>query len=178
MRNPRINYVFIDGNNLHLTFVNLGWKLDYRKLRLYLYRRYNVAVAYYFIGYIPKYTDTYDSLKLYGYSLKHRKVSPKAPEYTICPKCGQTYESRKRTVKCDCDADIAMQVMIDINGFNKAILISSDGDFDNVVAMLYQQKKLRLVLAPCREGCSKLLRQAAKEKIGFLDELRAELEKS
>ena len=33
MAKPQTNYAFIDGNNLHLTMVNLGWALDYKRFR-------------------------------------------------------------------------------------------------------------------------------------------------
>jgi len=31
------NYAFIDGQNLYLGVDELGWQLDYKKLRVYLY---------------------------------------------------------------------------------------------------------------------------------------------
>ena len=44
------NFAFIDGANLHFTYENLDWKLDYQKLRNYLKKKLNVSIAYYFIG--------------------------------------------------------------------------------------------------------------------------------
>jgi len=67
--------------------------------------------------------------------------------------------------------------MDDISRYDKAILISSDGDFDNLVTKLLHVNKLKLVLGPCKEGCSKLLKRAARGRIEFLDSLRDELEK-
>jgi len=37
----RGNFAFIDGINLHLTYDYLDWKMDYRKLRIYLRKRHN-----------------------------------------------------------------------------------------------------------------------------------------
>lgn len=39
-------YVYIDSNNLNLGIRDLGWKLDYKKFRVYLKDKYNVSVAY------------------------------------------------------------------------------------------------------------------------------------
>ncbi len=174
---PINNYAFIDGTNLHLTYEYLDWKLDYSKLRNYLKKTRNVTKAYYFIGLIPENQATYKNLKGWGYSLKFRDVSPRGTEYVICHKCGQIYEAHTSKFKCDCDADIVLQIMSDIDKFSKAILITSDGDFDHVVEMLLRTNKLDLVLAPCKKGCSHLLIRVARGRIAFIDELRAELEK-
>ena len=66
---------------------------------------------------------------------------------------------------------------MDSDIYNKAILITSDGDFDNMVKRLVQQDKLRMVFAPCREGCSWLLKSAARGRIAFIDDYKDELEK-
>jgi len=68
--------------------------------------------------------------------------------------------------------------MDDMEKYEKVILITSDGDFDNVVRKLIQVNKLKLVLAPCKEGCSRLLKSAARGRIEFLDKFRGELEKT
>ena len=191
-RYARNNYAFIDGVNLHMTYEYLKWKVDYNKLLQWLTRTHNVTTAYYFIGYIKKYHTIYDGLKSCGYSLKHRQPTTRPPEvatcpncnhaFTIpnsitCPSCNHTFVIKKSNVKCDCDADIALQVMDDINTYDKAIIISSDGDFDNLVKKLIQVNKLELVLAPCKDGCSSLLIRAARGRIDYLDEHRSEVEK-
>ena len=68
--------------------------------------------------------------------------------------------------------------MSDINDFDKAVLISSDGDYDNLVKRLINQDKLRLVFAPCKAGCPWLLKSAAKGRIAFIDDYKNELEKN
>jgi len=160
-----------------LTFEYLGWKLDYRKLRIYLEKRHNITTAYYFLGFIAKNKRVYSDLYEYGYTLKFRKVSefPTAP--IICPHCKRVVEPEGIKTKCDCDADITLQIMDDIEKYEKAILITSDGDFDNVVRKLIDFNKLKLVLAPCKEGCSRLLKSATRGRIEFLDKFREELEK-
>ena len=67
--------------------------------------------------------------------------------------------------------------MSDINNFDKAVLITSDGDFDELAKRLLRQNKLRIIFAPCRKGCSKLLKRVAVDKIAFIDEFRTDLEK-
>ena len=67
--------------------------------------------------------------------------------------------------------------MADMDTFTKAVIITSDGDFDELVKMLIRQNKLRMVFAPCRDGCSKLLRRVAVDKIAFVDDFKQDLEK-
>ena len=177
MTQQRGNYAFIDGINLHLTYEYLDWKMDYEKLRRYLRKRHNVTVAYYFLGFIKKNKRIYADLEAYGYELKFREVSEFPTEAIICPYCKRVVEPRGVKTKCDCDADIALQMIDDIEKYDKAILITSDGDFDNVINKLIRINKLKLVLAPCKEGCSRLLKKAARGRIEFLDNFRGELEK-
>ena len=154
------NYAFIDGNNLHLSTVNLGWKLDHKKLRIFLKDKYDVQVAYYFIGYIEDYEDLYSNLKRYGYELKFKEVS----------------RDDEDNVKGNIDAELVLQAMIDIDKYNKAVIITSDGDFACLVKYLLKENKLKRVLAASRKGCSRLLRKAAQTEIDFLDDLRNKLE--
>lgn len=47
------NQAFIDGQNLHFSTAKVAhpWKIDLRRFRVYLERKYGVDKAYYFIGY-------------------------------------------------------------------------------------------------------------------------------
>lgn len=65
----RKNYAFIDSQNLNLSIRRLGWKLDFRRFRVYLREKYRVKIAYLFIGFLPENQDLYNSLQKYGYVL-------------------------------------------------------------------------------------------------------------
>ncbi|MDD5312209.1 MAG: NYN domain-containing protein [Dehalococcoidia bacterium] len=174
---PISNFVFIDGNNLHLTFIGLGIQLKYDKLLSYLKKRHNVTIAYYFMGRVPQNQHIYDALSSYGYTLAFRDVTKKGGKSVTCPVCGKTFEVDKGKTKCDCDADLVLQVMDEINNYDKAIIITSDGDFDNLVKKLISLDKLDMVLSPSQKGCSHLLSSAARGRIAFLDKLIDEIEK-
>ncbi len=151
---------FIDSNNLNLGIETLGWKLDWRKFRIYMKEKYNVSTAYLFIGYVPTNQDLYSSLQKAGYVLV---LKPTIPD-----KDGNT--------KGNIDADLVLQTMIDYSNYDKAIIVSSDGDFYSLVKYLYENSKLRLVMSPYNKTCSSLLKKSAKEKIVFMDNLREKLE--
>ena len=52
MKKPQNNYAFIDGQNLNLSIQRLGWKLDFRKLRVFLSERNNLV--YFRVQKIPQ----------------------------------------------------------------------------------------------------------------------------
>jgi len=149
-------YAFIDSNNLNLGIQNLGWKLDFRKFRIYLKEKYNVSTAYLFVGYVPTNQDLYSSLQKAGYVLV---LKPTIPD-----KSGNT--------KGNIDADLVLQAMIDYGNYDKAIIVSSDGDFYSLAKYLYENKKLLLVMSPYYKTCPLLLKKAAKEKIISMKNLR------
>ena len=160
MKKPQTRSAFIDGTNLHLTMVNLGWNLDYRRFRIYLSEHYGVGKAYYFIGYMPEMADLYVSLQSDGYVVVHKP----------------SLKLKNGKVKGNVDAELVLQVMIDYDHYTKAVIVTSDGDFYCLVNYLQRMDKLECVLAPCREGCSHLLKKAAGSRIAFVDNLRSKLE--
>ena len=160
MKKSQTNYAFIDGTNLHLTMVNVGWQLDYSKFRVYLSEHYGVCKAYYFIGYVPENANLYANLQSYGYILIFKP----------------TLEIKGGRIKGNCDAEMVLQAMIDLNHYEKAVLVTSDGDFACLVKYLNSVDKVERVLAPCRSGCSHLLKKAAGSKVAFIDDLKGKLE--
>ena len=67
--------------------------------------------------------------------------------------------------------------MIDYNEYDKAVIVSSDGDFACLVRHLKRKDKLERVISPAARTCSALLKRAAEHDIDFLDGLRRRLER-
>ena len=153
------NYAFIDSQNLNLSIKRLGWKLDFHRFRVYLREKYKVKIAYLFIGYLPENQDLYNSLQKYGYVLIFKP----------------TLKYKDGRVKGNCDAELVLQAMIDYPNYDKAVVVSGDGDFHCLVHYLSQQDKLEKVLIPDRKNYSALLKKFAT-KIAFLNDLREKLE--
>ncbi len=74
------------------------------------------------------------------------------------------------------DAELVLQAMIDFNQYEKAVIVTSDGDFACLVRYLLGKGKLRRVLSPTRTGCSILLNKAAQGLIDFLEDARGKIE--
>ena len=156
----RNNYAFIDGQNLNLGILRLGWKMDWRRFRIYLAEKYAVGTAYYFIGYIPGNEGLYRVLQKAGYTLEFKPV--------LVPDGGKA--------KGNVDADLVLRAMVDFNGYEKAVIVTSDGDFYSLVKHLDEQGKLEVVLSPQRDRCSALLKREAKGRMRYLEGLREKLE--
>jgi uncharacterized LabA/DUF88 family protein len=155
-----MNHAFIDSQNLNLGITRLGWKLDFRRFRVYLHEKYGVAKAYLFIGFLAENQNLYRALQEYGYVLVFKPV----------------LKTRDGKVKGNCDAELVLQAMIDYAQYDQAVVVTSDGDFHCLVEYLYHKAKLKAVLSPNAEHCSVLLRRAAKERVIYMDNLRAKLE--
>ena len=160
MRKKWNNYAFIDSQNLNLGIQKLGWKLDYRKFRVYLAEKYGVTKAYLFIGFVALNQSLYDRLQEAGFVLRFKPTIPDADG----------------TIKGNIDADLVLRAALELPEYDSAVIVSSDGDFYSLVQHLYARNKLEVVLSPDVKNCSSLLKQTAKEKIHFMNHLRGKLE--
>ncbi|MBU0648744.1 NYN domain-containing protein [Patescibacteria group bacterium] len=154
------NFAFIDSQNVNLGVRELNWKLDWQKFRVYLREKYGVRKAYVFIGYLPENQNLYRVLQEAGYFLIFRPV----------------LKNKNGEVKGNVDADLVLRAMIDFSQYDKAVVVTSDGDFYCLVEYLYKKNKLKLVISPNRDKCSVLLTKTAKEKLDFMNNLRRKLE--
>ena len=154
MRKKENNYAFIDSQNLNLGIRGQGWKLDYRKFRRYLKDKYRVIKAYLFIGYIAKNEKLYNLLQNSGYVLIFKPV----------------VEQNGRT-KGNVDAELVLQAMHELcqNNFDKAVIVSGDGDFHCLAQHLEKCDKLKAIVAPKKAGTSKLLRDNFGQYIDYLN---------
>lgn len=73
------------------------------------------------------------------------------------------------------DADLVLKTILKIEEYEKAVIVSSDGDFHCLVDYLYSKGKLKCVLSPNKKKCSVLLCKLAKEKMIFMDNLENKL---
>jgi len=167
------NYAFIDSNNLYLGVsgdivkqgqkIYSGWKLDYRRLRIYLSDKYAVTKAFLFIGFKPGNQQMYTKLQADGY---------------ICV-FKPTLELKDGQVKGNVDAELVLHAMIELANYDKAVIISGDGDFYCLVEYLLGNNKLKTILAPNQYSYSSLLDRLSKSDnniLNFISPLRGKLE--
>jgi uncharacterized LabA/DUF88 family protein len=153
-------YAFIDAQNVNLAIRDQGWKLDWKRFRIYLKDKYCVEKAFLFIGFVSKNTNLYIKLQEAGF---------------ICI-FKPTLEYKDGTTKGNCDAELALQTMIEYPHYDQAILISGDGDFFCLAKYLIDQSKLHTVLIPNMRRFSGLLKvDICRPYLKFMNDLRKKI---
>ncbi len=162
MKYNKNNFAYIDGANLHRGVKELGWKLDYKKLRVWLDEKYGVKKAYIFIGFISQNTRLYRDFQNWGYIVVFKPTIPFGD--------GE--------IKGNCDAELVLQTVSDMyeKTYDKAIIVSGDGDFACLVTFLQEKYRFETLLCPNHKKASVLLRQAVSGNIYFIERFRERLE--
>ncbi len=135
-----------------------GWVLDFKKFRTYLKDKYGITKAFLFIGYIHENQDLYTALQEFGYILVF-KPTLKLPE---------------GKVKGNVDAELVLQAMIEFNNYEKALIVTGDGDFHCLVKYLLKKEKLLKLMIPNRRKYSSLFRKMMSH-IVFMNNLKRKL---
>ena len=160
MKNVRNNYAFIDSQNLNLSIASQGWKLDFARFRVYLREKYDVEKAYLFIGFIEGNNPLYLRLQEAGYLCIFKP--------TLMYKDG--------TTKGNCDAELVLHAMIEYSNYDKAVIVTGDGDFYCLINYLIEKDKLKAVIIPNRLKFSALLRlQLFRPFLRFMNDLKKKL---
>ena len=152
------NYAFIDSQNLNLGIRAQGWVLDFGRFRKYLEDKYRISKAFLFIGYVPGNESLYTSLQSQGYILIFKP----------------TLYLPNGKVKGNVDAELVLHTMIEYPNYDKAIIVSGDGDFHCLIEYLEREDKLLYVFIPNRKSYSALLRKFRKYFV-YLDKLKQKL---
>lgn len=143
-------YAFIDSQNLNVSTQKLGWKMDWRKFRVWLAERHGVTKAFMFIGYVPEFESMYVQLHESGYAVVLKPTFDLTKPRPELDKGGDKKEKSEdeKPVKGNIDADLVLWAMKELNHYDKALIVSGDGDFYTLVEYLEEQGKLLKLLAP------------------------------
>ena len=153
------NYAFIDSQNLNLSIRSQGWVLDFGKFRQYLSRKYSVTKAFLFIGYVYQNHALYTGLQKDGYILVFKP----------------TLKLPSGKVKGNVDAELVLHTMIEYNNYDKALIVTGDGDLYCLVDYLIKNDKLLKLMIPNKNSFSSLFRKMMPHMV-FMNNLRGMLE--
>lgn len=124
-----------------------------KKFYRYLGDKFRISKAILFIGYIPQNKKLYWKLKSFGYKLVFKP--------TIKDSGGKP--------KGNIDAELVLYAAaIEYRHYDKAIIVSGDGDFYCLHKFLEKNKKLHKIIIPNSKSASMLLRDFQKYKV-FLE---------
>ena len=160
-------YAFIDSQNLNLgtknnirrngKLVYKGWPLDFKKLRIYLKDKFRVEKAILFIGYIKENQPLYNNLRSFGYELVFKP--------TVKDNAGKP--------KGNIDAELVLHAAaIEFPNYDKAIIVSGDGDFACLLEYLEQNNKLGKLILPNARYASSLLRKFRPYHVNIINDKR------
>lgn len=153
------HFAFIDGQNVHLAIRDQGWKLDWKRFRIYLTEHYGVEKAFLFLGYLETNISLYTYLQEAGFICVFKPVLK--------------YSDGR--IKGNVDAELVLHTMIEYPSFDKAMIVTGDGDFYCLVEYLSHKEKLSIVLVPNQNHYSALLKRFARKNIEFMNNLRRRL---
>ena len=152
--NPTKIYAFIDSQNLNLgtsediysrngKLIYKGWKIDFKRFRQYLSDKFRVTKAILFIGYIPENEILYERLNSYGYDLVYKP----------------TVKDSSGKAKGNVDAELVLHAAaVEFPNYEKAVIVSGDGDFRCLHEFLVNNNKLLRLVIPNTKSESSLLK--------------------
>ncbi len=165
--NRLVTYVFIDAANV--TFRKKDrktWKIDLQQLAYYLRNRFEASRIFYYSGVDYKnqmQLHVYDKLQAWGYEL------------CLNPVKKFRNEEGKEYLKADIDSRMTFDMMRYFPAYDRAVVMTGDGDFLWVLEYLLLKKGQIWLLANPHKT-AKELKLLFGVNFGSLDSLRASLE--
>ncbi|MFX0124984.1 MAG: NYN domain-containing protein [Candidatus Hodarchaeota archaeon] len=121
--------LFIDGGNLYHAAKSLGFKVDYLRLKQYfISKEMHLFRAFYYSAHDPSegfIMKILDWLKHNGFTVMTKEVKKVAHSY----------------IKGNMDVELTVDMLLNINHYDIAILFSGDGDFTRCVSELQKRNK-------------------------------------
>jgi len=132
--------------------------MDWKKFRQFLTDNFGTTEAFMFIGYVPEYENLYEQMHNAGYMVVLKPTfdmtRPRQSENEDRSmkngdeKSKKQNEEDKKPVKGNIDADLVLWAMKEMKNYDKAIIVSGDGDFYSLVEYLHGEDKLLKILTP------------------------------
>lgn len=121
-------YAFIDATNIIYSASKSGWKMDFAKLSKYLKERFAVNRILYYAGVDTsnlKQLKFYEKLQQFNYELRLIPV--------------KTFSDGRK--KADVDSRMTFEIMYYFSEYDKAVVMTGDGDYYWVLEHLIQSEK-------------------------------------
>ena len=149
---------FIDSQNLYQAVREQGYRIDYRRFRQFLKARMGVNRAIMFFGYVETHRGLYDYLRRCGFELMFRDV--------------KVQEGRIKG-NVDIFLTVTLMDMLQEGIFDTAMLVTSDGDFFDLIERLKRDGKFGNLMSPnAQKRCSRLISRSAGGNISYFPEVK------
>jgi len=162
-RNKKLKvYAFVDASNIIYGARAEGWFIDQKKLLNYLKKKFHVSKAFFYYGKDSKSVKKekfLQKLKEFGYTLRVKEI-----------------KRYGRKTKANCDVDLTMDVLLNIEKYQRTIILSGDGDFLPLIKYVMRQKKEVVVIASPR-STAREIRELVKHRFINFGNLRYFIER-
>lgn len=163
--------IFVDGANMFYTQKKgLGWFFDPAKLLKVLRGDDELTDAYWYMG-LKQPPDPRDENFVRFLSYAGYVVRTKGLKTIYDSETGET------TQKANLDVEIVMDMFNTIENFDKAILLSGDGDFERALELLRSRGR-QICVVSTQNWIAAELRQAIGSHFIDLQDLRAQIERA
>ena len=143
--------VFIDAANIIHCHKDIGWKVDFKKLKKYFETKCSLVAIYYYSAYLdesPTQQSFFEMLSRKGYILRLKKL--------------RRITNTDGTIqfKGNCDTDMVVDAVARMDEYDTAVIMSGDSDFISLVNLLRGKGK-RVIVISTRWHIAKDLIQVA-----------------
>lgn len=150
--------LFVDGANMFYAQRNIGWHIDFKKVRSYFMQNGDDSGSYYFTAtppaHEPEKVKSYRSFKNalinIGYEVIDKEV-----------KIIQDKVTGNTRMKGNLDIDIVFKMLVAINTYDRAILMGGDSDFLPILSHMKNCGK-EVVCVGCKNAVATEIRNIAK----------------
>ncbi len=146
-------YAFVDASNIIYGARAEGWLIDQQKLFKYLQSKFKVSKAFFYYGKDSKNVKQQKFLKRldeFGYILRVKEI--------------KRYGAK---TKANCDVDLTMDVLLKIKEYQRAIMLTGDGDFAPLLSYVISKKRKIVVISSPKSTAKEIRNIAGDQHIDF-----------
>lgn len=163
-----VTYAFVDASNIIYRPTDKDfWKIDVKKLLLYLKHRFGVSRVFYYGGVDENdtvQTRLYRNFEKWGYELRLNPIKR------------FTNERGERYTKADVDSRMTFEMMRYKDEYDRVLVLTGDGDFLWVLEYLMKEKKKAMWLLSSPTKTAKELRKLFGYRFINFDDTRRWIE--
>jgi uncharacterized LabA/DUF88 family protein len=146
-------YAFIDASNIIYGARSEGWFIDQKKLFIYLKNKFKISKAFFYYGKDsrdPKKIAFLNKLEKFGYFLRVKEI-----------------KRFGKRMKANCDVDLTMDMLIKIKEYDRAVVLTGDGDFAPLFIYLIKKKKQIVIISSPSRTAKEIRVIAGENHIDF-----------
>lgn len=146
-------YAFVDASNIIYGAKAEGWFIDQKKLSAYLKVKFKAKKAFFYYG-----KDSKD--------IKKEKFLKKLKQFGFILRVKEIKRFGKRT-KANCDVDMTMDLLLKIDEYDKAVVLTGDGDFAPLFYHLQSKGKEVVIISSPKRTAREIKKFAGANHIDF-----------